>query len=642
MHFRPCLHGLIAGAALFAGAAAADDRIENIVSTASRTELPAARVGSAFSVVDRALIERRQAVLASDLLQDLPGVAVSRLGGPGSQTQLRLRGAEANHVLVLIDGMPVNDPAAADEFSFEQFTSWDLERIELIRGPQSALWGSDAMAGAINFITRRDGAAPLSAAGFAEGGSFDSRRAGLRAGGGRGRFSGTASLSWFETDGENIARQGDERDGYENLTLGLHTAFEVSEQLALELTARHTDASADFDDTFATGLPTDADLVTDTRYWYLQGAAELALQDGRWRQRLTAHWLDSERKNRDAGRLTDRSDGERSGLRYQSSWALGKAPDRYQLTAAIDYEKEEFAQAFPGNPFLSAADQRQSRNSTGLVAELQAQPLPGLDLNGSLRHDLNSDFKDKTTLRLTAAWRPDAGATRLHASYGTGMKKPTFTELFGFFPASFVGNPDLKPEESSGFDIGIDQRFFDDRLRADLTWFYAELENEIQTVFLPGFRSSVVNGDGRSRRQGIELELQARLTPALRATASYTYTEASEPDASGRRQREIRRPRHMAAVNLDYGFAGDRGDLNLNLSYTGDQLDRDFSRFPSPLVTLDDYLLVNLAASYALGERWSVYARAENLLDEDYENVFGYRNPGRAFYAGIRAGFGQR
>ncbi len=628
-------------AGVLIAAAATAEPIENIVTTASRSAVAASRVGSTFSVVDRALIERRQAVMIADILQDLPGVAVSRLGGPGSQTQLRLRGAEANHVLVLIDGVAVNDPTAADEFSFEQLTSWDIDRIEVIRGPQSALWGSDAVAGVINFITRRAGAEPFGAAGFAEAGSADSRRAGVRAGGRQGRFSGMASLSWFATDGENIARSGAERDGYENLSAGVTAGFAASDALRFDISARHTDASADFDETFSTGLPADADLVSDTRHLYLRGSTELLLHDGRWRQQLSTAWADSERENRDTGKLTDRSAGERLELSYQSSWELGREPGHYRLTAAIDYDRETFSQAFPGNPFLAAADQRQERDTTGLVAEFQARPAPGLDLSASLRRDDHSDFKDKTSVRVTAAWQRTASDTRLHASFGTGMKKPTFTELFGFFPASFVGNPDLKPEESRGFDIGIEQGLFDSRLRADLSWFYAELEDEIQTVFLPGFLASVINSDGRSRRQGVELELRARPVAGLQLRGSYTYTDASEPAASGGRQREIRRPRHMAALNLDYAFAADRAGVNLNLSYTGAQLDLDFSRFPSPLVRLDEYLLVNLAASYAVSEQLTVYARADNLFDTGYENAFGYRSPGAAFHAGLRVAFGR-
>lgn len=633
MHASNCLPAAIIAASLNV-AAIADDHIENIVSTANRTPMAQSRIGSAVSVVNRSQIDARQSAQVSDLIQDLPGIAVSRASGPGSQTQVRVRGAEANQLLVLIDGVAANNPSGADEFNFASLTAWDVEKIEVVRGPQSALWGSDALAGVINITTRNGGEEPLRGGLFLEGGSFDTINGGGSVGLNTGRLSTDLNVSWYDSAGVNIAREGDEKDGYDNLTVGLNSSFQATDTLRLGFAARQTEASNDYDDTSTTGLPVDADLTTDNRLTFLRADASLALLDQRLNQDLQFSYADTRTTNKDQGSTASTDEGERFGVYWQASWDFTPLPNEYRATVAVDYDKEEFETSAP--VFGGLSDQQQDRDSIGYVTELLAQPLESLNLSASLRHDDNSDFKDKTTYRLTGTWRIDASDSRLHASYGTGMKKPTFTELFGFFPGSFIGNPDLKPEESRGGDIGFEQGWLDGRLTTDLTWFYAELTDEIRTVFLPGFQSTAINSDGHSRRQGVEATLRGRLRPGLEATASYTYTDSEEPDDAGGKQTETRRPRHMAALNLDYRMLNDRVGLNLNLSYTGEQTDQDFSVFPSPYVTLDDYTLVNIAASYAASDTLTIYARAENLFDEDYENLFGFRTPGAGYYAGIR------
>ncbi|MEJ2089177.1 MAG: TonB-dependent receptor plug domain-containing protein, partial [Gammaproteobacteria bacterium] len=204
--------------------------VETLVVTAHRVPLSEAEVGSSVTSVGRDLMDQRQIVLVSDLLQDVTGLAVSRLGGPGGQTQVRVRGAEANHVLVLIDGVKANDPAGGDEFDFSSLTAWDVGTIEVVRGPQSALWGSEATAGVINIITRGPGDG-LSAAGFVEGGSRDTLYTGARVGAGGERGGLVLNGSWFETRGESAALAGVEDDGLENLTLGLSAGRQPDERV---------------------------------------------------------------------------------------------------------------------------------------------------------------------------------------------------------------------------------------------------------------------------------------------------------------------------------------------------------------------------------------------------------------------------
>lgn len=624
---------------LMASFAIAED-VDNLIVSANRTAQPATSIGSSVSVIDRELIENRKPVFVTDLLQDLPGIAVSRAGSFGAQTQVRVRGAEANQVLVFIDGVQANDPTASDEFSFEQLTSWDVERIEVVRGPQSALWGSDAMSGVINITTRRSDQ-PRQVGAFAEVGSFGSSYFGGHAGGNFDKGTVDFSVSAYDTDGENISRNGSEDDGYENVTASLSGSLQATENLLLSLSGRYSDATNDFDEaSFSTGLPTDAPLTSDVELFYFRATGDLAMLEKRWNHKVQFTYAGSDRDNKDSRPVPDPVDyqGDRYGFYYQTSYDFNGAMSTNRLTFAIDHERDDYQQQGPvgfGNP-----NQNQEIDNTGLVAEYLLQPLDALNLSASVRYDDNSDFDDETTWRFAGTWRFESTDTRLHASAGKGQKAPTFVERFGFFPSDFVGNPNLKPEESLGFDVGITQGLFDGRAQANLTYFTDRVEDEINGFVFDTVSGSFTarNEDGTSRRQGIEFDLQADLPANFDARATYTYTNAKEPDAGSGNRREIRRPEHMASLNLNYKFLDNRARLNLNVSYTGEQ-DDDF--FPPPnftreTVKLDDYTLVNLVASYEVSEIFSVYARAENLFDQDYENVLGYQAAGDGYFAGIR------
>jgi vitamin B12 transporter len=622
---------------------AVGEEVDNLIVSASRTAQPAIRVGSSVSVIDREKIEERRPVFVTDLLQDLPGIAVSRAGGFGGQTQVRVRGSEANHVLVFIDGVQANDLTASDEFAFEQLTSWDIERIEVVRGPQSALWGSDAMAGVINITTRRSQDARQIGA-FAEVGSFGTSFYGAHLGSNFERGTVDFSVSAFDTDGENISQTGSEEDGYDNVTASLSGTLQASDDLRLSMSGRYSDGTSEFDEIgFATSLPEDAPLKTDLQLFYFRTAADLALLNKRWNHKLQFTYSGSDRDNKDdrPGLEPVDYESDRYGFYYQTSYDFAGTPAANRLTLAVDHERDDYEQR--GDLiFGSDPNQNQNIDNTGFVAEYLLQPLDSLNLSASVRYDDNSDFDNETTWRLSGSWRLDRTQTRLHASAGKGQKAPTFIERFGFFrnDPDFVGNPDLKPEESVGFDVGITQGFFEGKAQVDLTYFTDRVEDEINGfVFDAGSEAfTAENQNGTSRRQGVEIELQADLPANFDARASYTYTNSKEPDATGGNRREVRRPEHMAALNLNYKFLSDRARVNLNVSYTGEQ-DDDF--FPPPsfarqTVQLDDYTLVNLVASYEVSEVFSVYARAENLFDENYENLLGYQALGDGYYAGVR------
>ena len=653
MRISVCLSVFLA-AGLVTTTVTAEDIRDTLVVTASRIPVPLSASGSSVSVIDREQIEARQSVFAVDLLQDVPGVAVSRSGSIGSQTQVRIRGAEANQVLVLIDGIKANDPAGNDEFGFQDLTTWDVERIEVVRGPQSALWGSDALAGVINVITRQP-TEEFSAGGFAEGGAFDTYSLGGRV---AGKVLGTRtglSLSTVNSNGSNSSRSGDENDGYQNTTGTLTLAGSPADHLELDFVGRYTSTNKQFDATdFSTGLPGDSSDETDAGLGYFRTGGTLKLLDDRWTQSLRAAWTTTDTDNSNDFGDNGSTAADKYGIYYQTSWQFTPGASDSpgdSVTVALLHEKQDFRQRGdvivldPDDPAQNLdPNQDQDQRTTAAVLEVIVSPLRQTSISLSARYDDNSDYDDVATYRATTAWTTASTRTRLHASYGTGQKAPTFVERFGFFPEQFVGNPDLVPETSTGWEAGIEQPLFDSRVSLGATYFHEDLQDEINGfAFDPAtFLFTAENLDGESKRRGVEVTAQARVTEGLRVSGSYTYLDATEPDSStGDETREIRRPRHVASLNGDWRFLANRADVNLNLAYVGDRTDVFFEpvAFEKEIVNLDSYYLASVAVSYRATEQVRVYARVENLLDDSYEDVYGYSTPGRGAYAGIGLSF---
>ncbi|HWL70015.1 MAG TPA: TonB-dependent receptor [Geminicoccus sp.] len=618
--------------------------LPGVVVSASRIAVPAEQVGSSVTVITAEELAERQTVLVADILRDVPGVAVSRSGGVGTPTQVRIRGAEANQTVVIIDGVEAGDPVSG-EFDFGSLLAGDIERIEVLRGPQSALWGADAIGGVVNIVTRK-GTKGWQAHLSGETGSFATVLGNARIAGGNDRVDGALAVSGLTTEGFNIAREGGEKDGAGNLTLQGNLRYRPLDNLELALTGRHADTRTDtdpqdfaFPPTPTNGLVIDGDEQTRTSQFTGRAQATLDLMEGAWRHTLGANLTEIDYRYYIDGQRTGGNDGRRTRFDYQSSYRFetpGFAAATHDLILLAEHARETFENmgATPDAP----ENQKRHRDQTGLVGEYRLGLWQQLFLSGAVRQDWNSGFDDATTWRLTAAYLVPAVGTRLHGSYGTGVTNPTFYEQFGFFPESFVGNPDLKPEKSEGFDVGIEQPFFDGRLVADLTFFHTDLEDEIVTAFDPAtFLSTVVNQDGRSRRQGVELALTAEPWAGGSLHAAYTYTDAEDPDGG----QEVRRPRHVASLQASQRFLDGRAQLGIGIQYNGRQTDSEFvSTTPGTTVELDSYTLVDLFGAYALTDRVELYGRVENLFDESYEEVFSYSAPGIAFYAGMRVSLG--
>ncbi len=614
---------------LAASLAHAEDKVERVVVTASRIgATPESRLGTAVTVIDGKQLDVRQTRFVGDVLRDAPGIAVSRSGGVGAKTQVRIRGAEGNHTLVMLDGADVGDPFQG-EFDFSGLLATDIERIEILRGPQSALYGSDAVGGVINIIPRR-GKGEFKLDAMAEGGSFATWQTGVNAGFGTDTFDIYASANHHATSGINIARTGTERDGERDSALFLNAGLRPAGNVELRAFLRYVDTFAETDpQDFFSGLVVDsADDTIATKQLYGNVSGEVSAFAGAWQTRLTYAFIDVDSTSTSAfGPFVTAGDRHKVSLVSAVAFTTGAA--EHKLTSALDWRTEHYQNVATG-AFDPGVNGERELETTGYVLSYDLS-LGAFDAGLAARRDANDMFKDADTYRLQASYRL-SDTTRLRGSAGTGVKNPNNFELFGFDPGFFVGNPNLKPEKSTGWDIGIDQTFAEGKARVAATYFEAQLKSEIETDFSV-FPSTTRNLPGKSNRRGLELTLDATLAEWLTLNAAYTYLDADQNGV-----REIRRAPHIASLNLNYRFL-DRASATLSVRHNGEQDDTLFSFFGTQPVIVKAFTLVNVNTSYDLTGNVQLFARVENMFDEKYEEVFGYRSPGIAAYAGIQTRF---
>jgi vitamin B12 transporter len=608
-------------------AQAADDPA--IVVTASRTPVPAADSAASVTLLDQEALDDLSLPAVPDLLRLSPGVSVATTGPRGTQTQVRIRGAEANHSLVFLDGIRFNDPAAGNEARFELLTSDSLSRLEVVRGPQSALWGSEALGGVIAAET----ADPFRGRGFeglAEYGSLDSARLSGRYGVRAGDVGVMASAGWQRSDGIDSFGAGGERDGFDNLAASLKLEARPSDSVTIGAVGHWIQGTSQFDGfdpvTFlrADTLDETKNRIAAVRGW-MQG------RWGGWSLDAGASYLDSANHNWLAGAPLNSTFGNRLAFDAQLSRQIGG----HRIIAAVEHESENFQAR--DTQFFGGTDQDRSRWLTAVIGEWRAEWSPAIVTDLALRHDSFSAFADATTFRAALLVRPVHGVD-LHAAYGEGIAQPTFYDLYGFFPGSFVGNPALTPERSRGWEAGGGWR--DDHFSLDATYFSARLRDEIVDTFDPiTFLSSTANASGKSRRQGVELSAAWNDGPGLNLSANYTWLDADQQTvAGGPHTREVRRPRNSFNL-IAYGSVG-RFRWGASLAYVGKRTDQDFDLFPAATVTLGDYVLASANLAYRILPQLELYVRAENGFDSHYQDVVGYHTPGRTLYAGARVAFG--
>ncbi|QIK77576.1 TonB-dependent receptor [Sphingomonas piscis] len=600
----------------------------DIVITSSRVPEAQADSPASVTVVDGTRIERLGEPLLPVLLRQAPSVSVASSGPAGSLTEVRIRGAEANHTLLFIEGIRANDPAAGNIPRFELLNGDLFSRLEVVRGPQSALWGSEAIGGvvAVDSAANRDQLSPL-----AEAGSFRFRRAAVQASQASQDLNLSAAIGWQRARGIDSFDGNGDRDGYRNLSGRARAAWSPTDAIQLGASGFALSGRSEFDG-YSPVTFLHADTLDSTRNKLAAGRlwTELGSKDAATRGLFSASLLRSSNRNLLAGDEINRTRGKRATLSGQVEHRLSTGGVQHLLIGAAELEKEDFSAR--DLVYGGASNQDRDRKHQAVTGEWRADA-GAVTADVAVRRDFFSRFDDATTLRASLLGKLGGGFS-LAASYGEGIAQPSFFDLYGFFPGSFVGNPGLKPESSRGAELSL--RYQRGALRGGLTVYRQRLSNEILDTFdSTTFLSSTANSDEKSRRQGVEAEVGYSFGDVVRLTATYAYLKATQPDtAAGFQVREVRRPRHSGSVALD----GNRGAFSYGaaIAYTGERSDTDFDSFPARSVRLQPYWLADARLAYRVGGKVELFTRFANAFGDRHQDVFGYRTEGRSVHVGLR------
>ncbi|RSB46832.1 TonB-dependent siderophore receptor [Brevundimonas sp. 357] len=609
--------------------------VEDVVVTANRSAQPIERVGASVTVLTQAAIEARQTPAVVELLAQTPGVSFTRNGGVGTSTGVNIRGAESQHTVVLIDGVKLNDPSSTQGgFNFGNLLVGDTARIEVLRGAQSTLWGSQAIGGVVNIVTAEPTEAlqgGLDAEAGARGTTYF--RGGI--GGASERLSWRLAASRYDTDGFSAFAKGTEDDGYTNTGLSGRLNVKVTDAVSLDLRSVWSSGRNDFD-----AFNGDSREYGKTQELVAYAGLNFDLLDGRFRNRIGYAHTDTDRRNFNPDNkvqtLTFDAEGQNRRWEYQGAFAVTEA---LNATFGLEHEKSEMKTRSPGDWNPNPAFGRGEAELNSAYGQVQWTVLDGLTLTGGLRYDDHAQYGDNLLGQVAAAWALNEGDTVVRASWGQGFRAPGLYELY-----SEYGNLNLQPEEFDSWEIGVEQRLFD-RAVVSATYFNRQADNEIRYNGCSTPSTDplcTVNGAGRwgyyrnvqkTEAQGVELVGRVDVTERLNVSANYTWTDAKSASGAADGKRLTRRPEHMANFAADYAFAFGL-KTGVAVRYVGETFNNDTNT-----AKVDAYTLVDLRASYPINDALEIYGRIENAFDEDYQTVLNYGAPGQGVFGGVRVRF---
>ena len=609
--FRTAFAGsLLAGAAFLPCVALAGEG--DIVVTASGFEQPRDESGQAIRVINRDRIDRLQATSIIDVLHTLSSLSIRQSGGVGSQTSVFIRGGNSAQTLVLVDGVRINDPSSPNgAFDFGALLAGNIDRVEVLNGPNSVIWGSQAMGGVINVQTLvPTEALSLSASG--EGGSKDTQQLRANISGSTGPIEASLGGGWYHTDGISTLAGGKERDGYRNVSANGQAKVHLSDELAIDLRGYYNRGRLQYDDPFSLTGP---ESLPETRNRQFVGYAGLNadLLDGRWRNRISYSRTDINRRGTDPVAFSFnnfRIAGEIDRFEYHGAFDVA-AP--LTLVYGVEHERTRTSTSYEG-----AVPDIAHVHVTSIFGQAILRPVKGLTLTGGVRHDDYNVYGGHTTFGGNIAYTPDEGVTVLRATYAEGFRAPTVTE--GLPP---FGNSDLKPETAHSFDAGVERTIAEDKARIFATWFHRRSRN-----LIAGFPLSNIN---RAEASGLELGVRLNPTPLLELEASYALVNAYNRSLGANDGNRLeRRPQHSANVTIDWTTPLKLA-VGASLQLVGDSFDN-----AANTVRLDSYALADIRASYPLTRQIEIYGRIENLFDTRYQTIAGYGTLGRTVAAGLR------
>lgn len=630
------LAALLTPAAVHADEAAPDDQI---VVAALRTPVERDKVSSSVTVLDEAVIAQAQPVAVTDLLVRTPGISLTRNGGYGTATSLRIRGADSGQSVVVIDGMRLGDASTTDGgYGFSNLLTDDISRIEILRGPQSILWGSNAIGGVIDVTTRR-AEKPLEGSFAVEAGSRDTLSARAGVGGTSDAVDWRLSGSTFTTAGISARANGTERDGYSRQSASGSATVRLAPVLSLDLRGYWADGRNDFD-----GTTGDTPAYGTTQEWTFYAGLTLSLLDGRLKNRVAVLEGGTDRQNFDPRRLVRPLNFDARGrtrrYEYQGSFSLGEPAE---IVFGAEREEHRMTNASPADSTAAylAVPSRASIDS--VYAQLRLTPLSGLTLNGGARHDAHARFGGNTVFSAGAAWALNGGTTVLRAGYDEGFKAPSLYQLF-----SLYGSAALAPEKAKGWEVGAEQSLLADRVKLSAVWFERDTDNLIDFAYcpttgtlpaecyVPGTSTTRFGYYANVRRAHAKgLELGGSLAwGRVRGEANYSIVVAEDRTPGSTFGRQLARvPRHLANAQLGYEFPFGL-TTSVAVRYSGHTFDR-----ATGTTVLDDYWLADVRGEWALSSGLTLQGRVENIGNRHYQTAGGYGSLGRSVYLGLRSRF---
>jgi vitamin B12 transporter len=609
------------------------ERFDPVVVTATRTETPIQHVGSAITVITAEEIASRKLDTVADVLRVVPGLDVTRAGGVGQQTSVFLRGANSNHTLALIDGVEMNDPSnPTGAFDFSDLQADNIERIEILRGAQSAIYGSDAIGGVINIITKKGRGKPtLQVRG--EGGSYDTFKVGGGALGGTERVDYSLNVSRLETGGFSAADQAlgnRERDSYKNSTVSARLGAKTLDNLDFGWTLRYNEGKAMIDTGCDFVVPCDdAHSFSKNNELFTRGQGHLKLFDGLWEQTLGLAYSRTDRHSiYRFDRILPYTRDDNLGEKIKVDW-LNVLHLHETNTATLGIEDEEDRMtsestfgAPPPQPAIA-----KSMNNVGYFLQDQIRLLDRSFTTAGVRYDENNRFGGHVTWRVNQIFAITETGTRIKGSYGTGFKAPSLFQLFDTRFGS--GNPDLKPETSRNWDVGFEQALWGERVQFGGSYFNNDIQNLIKTGPPPTFRQENI---GRATAEGVEGFIEFRPLEGLILRGNYTYTRTRDQDTG---QRLLRRPTHKGSFDAEYRFM-EKAALHLNILMVGSKDDFLSTGAPGPI---PGYVVANLAGSYDVNNNLQIFARVDNLFDKRYQELFGFGTAGVSGFGGVKVSY---
>jgi len=609
----------------------------DIVVTATRLETPEKKVGSSLTVVSVEDLVRTGRTFALDALEDVLGLSAVRNGGPGAAASVSIRGANSEHTLFLLDGVELNDPInPSRSYDISHLPLSQVERIEILRGPQGLLYGSDALGGVINIITRAGRGRPrLTLTSSADTLGSAAADASLAGSGAKTEYS--LALFHERTAGVSAASSSyagnTEKDGYRDLSLAAHFGYAPRPQSRFALTVRAARDRTELDNF---GGPGGDDPNNVQRYGSLlvRGQYRGLSPNGRWERTLSLSWLGTRRDNEnpaDTAHPDESDQGLYRGSLFKLDWQnnLFLRPT-HTLTAGLEVEEEtgrsDYVSVSAYGPYEASFPAARA-GSAGVYLLDHWEFRDRFFVTAGVRVDRHSRAGLAATFRVAPSYLIAATGTRLKASLGSGFKSPSLYQLYA--PAtSFgpVGNPLLRPERALGGDVGIEQRLAGNRVLLGLTWFKNGFRDLVDYDYAAGYVNI-----GRARTQGLEVSAEARPWSGSRLLVSYTRLSARENAGA----ELLRRPRDKFSAETGCRIFG-RFDLAARALWIGRRFDLDYGVYPPLRATLPGYVLLDAVLTVPVGSRFELFVRADNLLNARAETVWGYGSPGRTARTGVR------